>query len=55
MFFLESKAKKGERQADAVSAGGELLREQYQPDGPEKIQRPGDRAGDQERGQRCLG
>jgi hypothetical protein len=55
MLFLESKAKKRERQADAVSAGGELLREQYQPDGPEEIQRPGDRPCDQQRGQRCLG
>jgi hypothetical protein len=52
--FPESEAKKCERQADAVGAGGELLGEQHQPDGPEQIQRPADRPRDQEGSQRPL-
>jgi hypothetical protein len=44
--FPEAKADEGEREADAVGGGGELLGEEDEPDRPEKIQRPGDRACD---------
>jgi hypothetical protein len=49
-----SEAQEGKRQPYAEAAGCELLGEQHQPDRPEKIQRPGDRASDEERRQRTL-
>ena len=55
MPLPEAKAKKGERKADAIRRGGELLGEKNEPGRPEKIERPGDRAGDEERGERALG
>jgi len=54
MSFSEPEAKKGKSKADAERRGGELLGEQDQPGRPEQIQRPGDRAGDEQRGERRL-
>src|SRR5436309_2883734 len=51
---LEAELQVGEREADAVAGGDELLGEKHEADPPEEIQRPGDRAGDEERGQRAL-
>ena len=53
-FGFESESQKSEREADAEGRGRELLGEQHQPDRPEQIQRPGDRAGDEDCGQRAL-
>ena len=47
-------AQERERQADAEGRGGELLGEKHQPDRPEEIQRPGDRASDEECRKRAL-
>jgi hypothetical protein len=47
--FLEPKSEKGQREADAVARGDELLGEEDDADLPEKIQRPEDRPCDQER------
>jgi len=46
MLFPEAKAQEGEREADAVRAGGELLGKKDEPERPEEIQRPGDGACD---------
>jgi len=54
MSFSEPEAKKGKSKADAERRGGELLGEQHQAERPEKIQRPGDRTGDENRGQEAL-
>jgi hypothetical protein len=37
-----AETKEGEREADRVRRGGELLREQHQPDLAEKVERPAD-------------
>ena len=44
---MEAKAEKGERKADAVAGGDELLGEEDDADGAEQVQRPRDRPCDQ--------
>jgi hypothetical protein len=54
MGLSEAEAKEREREADAERGGGELLGEQDQPDWPEQVERPGDRAGNENCGERAL-
>ena len=54
MGFSEPEAKEREREPDRVRRGGELLREQHQPDRAEQVERPGDRAADENGGQDPL-
>jgi hypothetical protein len=48
--FAQPEAQEREREADAIGGAGELLGEEDQPDRPEEIQRPADRAGDEDCG-----
>ena len=48
MDLLEAEAKKGERKADAVTTGDELLGEQDYADRAEQIQRPRNRPCDEQ-------
>jgi hypothetical protein len=48
MDLMEAEPKKGEREADAVAGGDELLGEEDDADGAEEIQRPGDGPRDQQ-------
>jgi hypothetical protein len=48
MDLTEAEAKKGEREADAVAGGDELLGEQDYADRAEQVQRPGDGPRDQQ-------
>jgi hypothetical protein len=53
--LAEAEAEKGEREADRVRGGGELLGEEDQPDRAEQVERPADRAADEDGGQNPLG
>jgi hypothetical protein len=48
MDLANAEAQKGQRKADAVTAGDELLGEQDYADRAEEIQRPGDGPRDQQ-------
>ena len=48
-------AEKREGEADRIRRGRELLGEEDQPDRAEKVERPADRAADQDGGQDPLG
>ena len=54
MGLANAKAQERQREADAVATGNELLGEQDDADRAEQIQRPGDRPGDEQGGQRAL-
>jgi hypothetical protein len=54
MDLVETEAKKGEREADAVAGGDELLGEEDDADRAEQVERPGDRPRDQQGGKRAL-
>jgi hypothetical protein len=53
--LAEPEAQERQCQADAVRGAGELLGEEDQPDRPEQIQRPADRACDEDCGEEALG
>jgi hypothetical protein len=50
----ETKAEEGEGEADGVRRGRELLGEENQPDRAEQVERPGNRAADENGGQDAL-
>jgi hypothetical protein len=54
IVLVEAKPEKREGESDAVRGGGELLGEKDQPDRPEEIQRPADRACDEESRESAL-
>jgi hypothetical protein len=54
MDFLEPEAQEGEGEADRVRGGRELLGEKDQPDLAEQVERPADRAADQDGGKDAL-
>jgi hypothetical protein len=51
---MEAEAKKGEREADAIAGGDELLGEEHDADGAKKVQRPRDGPRDQQGGEAAL-
>jgi hypothetical protein len=52
--LAEAEAEERQREADRVRGGGELLGEEDQPDRAEQVERPGDRAADEDGGQSAL-
>ena len=52
--LLNAEAQKGQREADAVTTGDELLGEQDDADRAEQVQRPGDGSRDQQGGEAAL-
>jgi hypothetical protein len=54
MGLVDAKAQKGQRKADAVTTGDELLGEKDYADRAEQVQRPRDRPRDQQGGKRAL-
>jgi hypothetical protein len=52
--LLRPEAKERQREADRVGAGRELLGEEDQPDLAEQVERPGDRAADEDGRERAL-
>ena len=54
MDLANAKAQKGQREADAVTTGDELLGEQDYADRTEQVQRPRDRPCDEQGGERAL-
>jgi hypothetical protein len=54
MDFSESETEKREREADRIGRSRELLREQDQADRAEQVERPTDRAADEDGGQDPL-
>jgi hypothetical protein len=54
MDLANAKAQEGQRKADAVATGDELLGEQDDADRAEQVQRPGDGPRDQQGGKRAL-
>jgi hypothetical protein len=48
MGLANAKAQKGQREADAITTGDELLGEQDDADRAEQVQRPGDGPRDQQ-------
>jgi hypothetical protein len=55
MNFFKSKTKKREREANRIGRSGELLGEKDQSDRTEQVERPTDRAADEDGGQDPLG